>query len=93
MATESWRSAYRELVDAAVEQGYPEEFGTLLAKNLGSERAMRRMAGYLRQARPQSVEEIADEMLAIMSVRDRWAQTKQAERANSAYTEFLNRER
>ena len=34
-------------------------------------------------------EEIADEMLAIMSDRDRWIQKKQAEEANARYNELI----
>ena len=70
-ASESWRSTYRELIETIVHMGYPEEFGKAIAKNLGSEKTMRRMTAYLYSAKPRSAEEIADEMLAIMSDRER----------------------
>lgn len=70
-ASEAWKEAYRDLIDAIVHMGYPEEFGKAVAKNLGSEKTMRRMTVYLHQAKPRSAEEIADEMLAIMSDRER----------------------
>ena len=54
---------YHELIKAIVRMGYPEEFGRLVADNLRTEKTMSRMLGYLRQARPTSAEEIADEML------------------------------
>lgn len=88
-ASEAWKEAYRDLVDAIVRMGYPEEFGRVIAKNLGSEKTMRRMTAYLRQAKPRSAEEIADEMLAIMSDRERWIRKKEAEEANARYNELL----
>ena len=88
-ATESWKEAYRELIDTLVRMGYPEEFGRAIAKNLGSEKTMRRMTAYLHHAKPRSAEEIADEMLAIMSDRERWIKKKEAEQANAKYNELL----
>lgn len=68
--------------------GYPEEFGKTIAKNLGAERAMRRMISYLCQAKPQSLEEIADEMFSIRSDIDRWKQKKLNEEANAHYNQL-----
>ena len=90
-APESWKAAYRELLETIVHMGYPEEFGKLIARNLGSEKTMRRMCAYLHSAKPRSAEEIADEMLAIMSDRDRWIAKKEAEAANARYNDILNR--
>ena len=56
-------------------------------------RAMRRMTAYLRQAGPRGPEEIADEMLAIVTDRDRWAEQKRSEYYNAKVTEFYNRPR
>lgn len=89
-APESWKAAYRELLDTIIRMGYPEEFGKAIAKNLGSEKTMRRMTAYLYAAKPRTAEEIADEMLAIMSDRERWIAKKEAETANTRYNEFLN---
>ena len=89
-APESWKAAYRELIGTIVRMGYPEEFGKLIARNLGSEKTMRRMTAYLHSAKPRSAEEIADEMLAIMSDRERWIQKKEAEYYNSRYNDLLN---
>ncbi|MBO5521973.1 MAG: hypothetical protein J5973_09915 [Eubacterium sp.] len=88
--SESWKTAYRELIETIVRMGYPEEFGKAIAKNLGSEKTMRRMTAYLHAASPRSAEEIADEMLAIMSDRERWIAKKEAEAANARYNEILN---
>ena len=88
-APESWKEAYRELIERIVRMGYPEEFGRMIAKNLGSEKLIRRMTAYLYLAKPRSGEEIADEMLAIMSDRERWIQKKEAEQANARYNEIM----
>ena len=48
------------------------------------------MIGYLLNAHPRSAEEIADEMLAIMSDRERWIQKKESEQANARYNQILN---
>lgn len=86
-------SAYDELLRAVAELGYPEEFGVVLAGELRSDNAMSRMASYLRQAQPQSPEEIADEMLAICSQRDAWVERKKSQWAESRVNEFYNRPR
>ena len=88
-APESWKEAYWELVGTIVKMGYPEDFGKLIAKNLGSEKTMRRMTAYLHNAKPRSAEEIADEMLAIKGDRERWIKKKEAEQANARYNELL----
>ena len=90
-APESWKEAYRELVETIERMGYPLDFGKAIAKNLGSEKTMRRMTAYLHNAKPRSAEEIADEMLAIMSDRERWIAKKEAEATNARYNEILNR--
>jgi hypothetical protein len=88
-APESWKAAYRELIETLVRMGYPEELGRAIAKNLGSEKTMRRMTAYLCSAKPRSAEEIVDEMLAIMSDRERWIQKKKAQEANAEYNKLL----
>ena len=88
-APESWKAAYRDLIETIVRMGYPEELGKAVAKNLGSEKTMRRMTAYLHSARPRSAEEIVDEMLAIMEDRDRWVRKKSAEYYNRKYNELL----
>ena len=90
-APESWKRARKELMETIVRMGYPEEFGEMIARNLGSEKMMRRMTAYLFSARPRTAEEIADEMLALMSDRERWIAKKESEQANARYNEFLNR--
>ena len=85
--------AREQLIRAIEELGYPGEFGDVLASELGGEQSMRRMTQYLRGAQPHPPEEIADELLAILQVRNSWVQQKVSERANASMTAFYNRPR
>ena len=78
-----WKLAKDELVGEVCKLGYPQEFGILIAKNLGSPKAIRRMSSYLRQVKPKKPEMIADDMLAIMSEIDAWKRKKEAEALNA----------
>ena len=89
---ETWREAYGELLRTAVSWGLPEEVAKVLARNLGSERAMRRMTSYIHNGHPRSVEDIADELLAIMEDCARWRDKKQTEESNARYNAWLNSE-
>ena len=80
----------QQLIDVITKMGYPAAFGEAIADNLRSEKTMHRMTGYLLSAKPKTEEEIVDEMLAIMSDRDRWMQRKEAEYYNRKYNEYLN---
>ena len=92
MATEEERIRAREgLVDAAIRVGLPPEFGQLMARELRSAVAMDRMRAHLLGVRPSRMEDIADEMLAIMEQRDAWIEQKRSEEANAAITAFYNR--
>lgn len=85
-----WIAARNELLAEMVSRGYPEELGLMIARHLGSPKAIHRMSAYLRQAKPQSAEEIVDEMLAIRSEIDAWKQRKQSQEANARINEILN---
>lgn len=85
--------AYATLADSVLHAGYPEEFAQVLAHELRSAKAMRRMAAYISSARPNSPEQIADELLAIVYERDRWVEQKMSEHANASITAFYNRPR
>ena len=82
-----------ELTDALIREtvrlGYPAEFGKAIAIGLGTESTMRRMIGYLKSAAPGSMEEIADEMMAILADRDKWMEKKKSEYYNQKYNLFL----
>lgn len=78
-----------ELIRKVARMGYPAEFGMVIADSLGTEMTMGRMIGYLNSAHPRSAEEIADEMLAILSEREQWQKKKAAEHYNRKYNELL----
>lgn len=80
-----WARAREELVEAVVQLGFPEALGMEIAKNLGSEKAMRRMTAYLWYVKPKSAEIIVDEMLAIQSEIASWREKKESEEASARY--------
>ena len=84
-----WVRSRDDLVLAIRDLGFPEEFGQLIARQLGSPRAIDRMTAYLYHAKPASMEEIADEMLAIQSEIDAWREKKASQEANARYNEIL----
>lgn len=90
---EAREAARADLIDAIEQLGYPGEFGEVIASQLGGEWSLRRMTSYLRGANPRSPEEIADEMLAILQMRERYVEQKISEHANASITAFYNRER
>ena len=87
-----WSMAKSDLCREVLSLGFPREFGDLLAKELGSPRAMSRMTAYLRSAKPHSVEMIVDEMLAITSEIDAWREKKESLEAQEGYSAWLNSE-
>ncbi len=86
-----WIDARDELKETLTDIGHPAELGDLIARHLGSPRAIRRMAAYLRYERPASVETIADEMLSIRSEIDAWREKKESEEANAVINTLLYR--
>ena len=87
---ETWLEAYRELLQACEACALPRDAGKLLAKNLRTEKSIRRMVSYLHQAHPRKMEDVADEMVAILEERQRWIEKKQAEESNAFYNAWLN---
>ena len=84
-----WTFSRNRLAAAVTSLGYPEEFADLLAKQLGSPRAIDRMTSYLDQARPETMEMIVDEMLAICSEIDAWREKKESREAQYGYNVWL----
>ena len=82
---EEWMEARDGLIAEVVRLGHDEALGNEIAKNLGSPKAMNRMAAYLRYEKPQRVEIIVDEMLAIKSEIEAWREKKESEEASARY--------
>ena len=88
---QEWIRAKSEMINSLTELGLPKELGDEIAKNLGSPKAMWRMTSYLDKVRPERVEMVVDEMLAIRTEIESWRSKKAAEEANAKYNEMLNR--
>ncbi len=78
-----------ELYHHLLKRGYPEPFCDEITKNLNTDFTAKRMMGYLSHYKKLPMEEVVDEMLAILSERNRIIQKKQVESANAAYNEYL----
>ncbi|MBR1393250.1 MAG: hypothetical protein IJ561_09340 [Ruminococcus sp.] len=85
-----WSRTRDELKRSLAALGYPAELGNIIAEHIGSPRGMERMISYLDYVKPDRVELIVDEMLAIKSDVDRWREKKECERANAVYNSVLN---
>lgn len=86
----TWALARNRLAASVAALGYPEEFADLLAKQLKSPKAIDRMASWMDQARPNSMELIVDEMLAICAEIDTWREKKESREAQAGYSSWLN---
>ena len=60
-----WSQSRDRLVAAVTGLGYSTELAELMARELGSPKAIDRMTSYIYQARPRTEEMLVDEMLAI----------------------------
>ena len=84
-----WEQSRDSLVSMIVLLGFPAELGELIARHLGSPKAIDRMTAYLHYERPTDERIIVDEMLAISSEIEAWRNKKQAVESNAAYNELL----
>ncbi|MEE1402962.1 MAG: hypothetical protein U0K76_02505 [Dialister sp.] len=78
-----------ELITLTVRRGYPAELGALMAAELGTEKTITRMIAYLTHVAPERAEDMVDEMLAIRSDCDFWADKKRAEYYQKQYNQML----
>lgn len=85
----TWSQSRDRLAEAVSSLGYPAEFADLLAKQLGSPKAIDRMTAYLYHAKPKTMEMIVDEMLAIASEIDAWRERKESREAQEGYYAWL----
>ena len=80
-----------ELYDILLRRGYPELFCDEITKNLNTDWTAQWMIGYLSHYKKLPMEEIADEMLAILSDRNRIMQKHELEETNARWNDYLNR--
>ena len=79
-----------KLYDMMLRLGYPEPFCDQITQNLNTDFTARRMIGYLKQTPKARLEDIADEMLAILSDRAVIMQKKDMEATQAAWNDILN---
>ena len=84
-----WSRSRDNLVTAVTNLGFSPELADLLARELGSPKAIDRMASYVRQANPRNEEMLVDEMLAIKAEIEAWRERKEAMEAQARYNARL----
>ena len=79
----------RELYELMIRKGYPEDFSRLVSTELHTEFTGKRMIGYI-AAREGALplEEVADEMMAILSDRERLIKKHISENAQNYINEM-----
>ena len=78
-----------ELYEVLLDKGYSEQFSDLITKNLNTDFTAGRMIGNLSHYTSLPEEEVVDEMLSILSDRNRIMQKKEMEAANARWNEIL----
>ena len=78
-----------ELYQLMLRRGYRDEFCDIVTRNLNTDFTAKRMIGYLLHYQHPSLEEIADEMLAIISDRNRIMQKKDLEKINASWNNHM----
>ena len=85
MASERTDELYKVLLD----RGYPKEFCAEIAyKNMNTDYTATRMLGYLYRVSDPRIEDLVDEMLAILSDRDAIIQKKEMEHAQAVISKM-----
>lgn len=80
-----------ELFRALQSKGYPDDFCRELAyKQLNTDYTATRMLGYLYRISKPRIEDVVDEMLAILSDRDRLVEKHQVEDAQAKLNEVYH---
>ena len=78
----------QQLYELMLRKGYPQEFSTMIVGELHTDFTATRMIGYISRSDKLPLEEVADEMLAILSDRDRIAQKHILEHAQAKINEM-----
>ena len=84
-----WAQARDRLVSAVVSLGFTAELADLMARQLGSPKAIDRMTSYIHQAHPRTEEMLVDEMLAICEEINTWREKKASQEAQEKYNAYL----
>ncbi len=84
-----WEQSRDALESVIVSLGFPAELGEMIARHLGSPKAIDRMTAYLQYERPTDDRIIVDEMLAISDEIRAWKEKKESQASNAAYNDLL----
>ncbi|MBR3240967.1 MAG: hypothetical protein IKF99_21335 [Oscillospiraceae bacterium] len=84
-----WAQARDRLVAAVTGIGFSAELAELMARQLGSPKAIDRMTSYVYQAQPRTEEMLVDEMLAICAEIETWREKKESQEAQARYNARL----
>ena len=80
-----------ELYGLLLDRGYPKEFCAEIAyKNMNTDYTATRMIGYLYRMTNPRLEDLVDEMLAILSDRDEIMWKKEMEHAQAVINDIYN---
>ena len=80
-----------ELDRLLLSRGYPKEFCAEIAyKNMNTDYTATRMLGYLYRVTNPRIEDLVDEMLAILSDRDEIMRKKEMEHAQAVINDIYN---
>ena len=78
-----------ELYKLLLSKGYPKEFCAEIAyKNMNTDYTATRMLGYLYRVTDPRIEDLVDEMLAILSDRDEIIRKKEMEQAQAVINDM-----
>ena len=84
-----WAQARDRLVVAVTGIGFSSELAELMARQLGSPKAIDRMTSYVHQAHPRTEEMLVNEMLAICAEIETWREKKESQEAQARYNARL----
>lgn len=77
-----------QLYHILLKRGYPEPFCLEVTQNLNTDWTAQRMIGYLSHYEKLRMEDVADEVLAILSDRNRIMDKKKTEAANDRWNQM-----
>lgn len=78
-----------KLYDEMLRSGYPQEFCEIITLNLKTDFTAKRMLGYLKNTGHPSLEDVTDEMLAILSDRAAIMQKKEMESVQASLNQMM----
>ena len=82
----------KELYKVLLSKGYPKEFCAEVAyKNMNTDYTATRMLGYLYRYTNPRIEDLVDEMLAILSDRNQLIEKKESEHAQAVISEMYRK--